>query len=68
MDSAIGAGMVCEAAKFHIQPDHRRKGIGSLLYQQAEQFAREAGYRESYLHTSVYLPGGFPFLAVLRLW
>ncbi|MDF2720613.1 MAG: GCN5-related N-acetyltransferase [Paenibacillus sp.] len=61
IESVIGTGMVCEVAKFYIHPDYRRKGVGSRLYRKAEQFAREAGYQESYLHTSIYLPGGYPF-------
>lgn len=61
MEAAIGTERVCEIAKFYIHPNHRRKGVGTQLYQKTEQFAWEAGYKESYLHTSIYLPGGFPF-------
>ncbi|SDC89933.1 Acetyltransferase (GNAT) family protein [Paenibacillus sp. UNCCL117] len=61
VESVIGAGLVCEAARFYIHPDYRRKGVGRQLFQKVEQFARRAGYGESYLHTSTYLPGGYPF-------
>jgi GNAT superfamily N-acetyltransferase len=37
------------------------KGIGSRLYAEAEQYAKAAGYCVSYLHTSLYLPGGYTF-------
>lgn len=61
MQPMPGSGPVCEIVKFYIHPDNRRSGVGSRLYTAAEQFAREAGYRESYLHTSLFLPGGYPF-------
>ncbi|MBW7474013.1 GNAT family N-acetyltransferase [Paenibacillus oenotherae] len=61
VEPALGSGPVCEIVKFYIHPDKRRKGIGARLYAQAERFAREAGYAESCLHTSLYLPGGYPF-------
>lgn len=61
VESAIGSGAVCEIVKFYIHPESRRMGVGTRLYTRAEQFAREAGYAESYLHTSTYLPGGYPF-------
>jgi GNAT superfamily N-acetyltransferase len=61
VEHAFGSGQVCEIVKFYIHPDCRRMGVGSRLYRKAEQFAREAGYEESYLHTSLYLPGGYPF-------
>lgn len=57
----LGDGPVCEVAKFYVHPASRRQGIGSRLYDLAEQFAREAGYCESYLHTSLFLPGGYGF-------
>jgi len=61
VEPTIGAGPVCEIVKFYIRPDRRRSGLGSRLYAEAERFAREAGYTESYLHTSLHLPGGYPF-------
>ncbi|WP_240420101.1 GNAT family N-acetyltransferase [Paenibacillus periandrae] len=57
----LGSGPVCEIVKCYIHPESRRMGIGGRLYKEAEQFAREVGYNESYLHTSLYLPGGYPF-------
>lgn len=61
MQPFLGDGPVCEVVKFYVHPARRRQGIGSRLYAAAEQFAREAGYRESYLHTSLFLPGGYDF-------
>jgi GNAT superfamily N-acetyltransferase len=61
VEPVIGKGPVCEIAKFYIHPDSRRKGLGSRIYGKLESFAREAGYRESYLHTSLFLPGGYLF-------
>lgn len=61
VESVIGTGPVCEVVKFYIHPEYRRKGIGRQLYLKAEQFARETGYQECYLHTSIYLPGGYSF-------
>lgn len=61
VDRVIGAGPVCEMSRFYMHPDYRRLGIGRCLYDQAEHFAKEAGYAESYLHTSLFLPGGYPF-------
>lgn len=61
VEPLLGAGPVCEIVKFYIHPDCRRQGIGRRLYEAAEQFAKETGYIESYLHTSLYLPGGYPF-------
>lgn len=61
VESSIGSGPVCEIVKFYMHPANRRMGVGSRLCAIAEQFAREAGYKESYLHTSLFLPGSFPF-------
>lgn len=52
---------ICEMVRFYIDDGYRRQGIGSRLYAQTEAFAKRAGYKQCYLHTSVYLPGGFPF-------
>ncbi|XID93830.1 GNAT family N-acetyltransferase [Paenibacillaceae bacterium WGS1546] len=57
----LGSGPICEIVKFYVHPAKRKSGIGSRMYAAAERFAREAGYRESYLHTSLFLPGGYPF-------
>lgn len=61
VEAALGSGPVCEIVKVYVRPDFRRQGVGGRLYRTAESFAREAGYAESYLHTSLYLPGGYPF-------
>jgi GNAT superfamily N-acetyltransferase len=57
----LGDGLICEIVKVYIRPEWRRTGLGSRLYAQAEKMAKEAGFMESYLHTSTYLPGGYPF-------
>lgn len=54
---------ICEMTRFYLDDRYRRRGIGGALYEKVEAFARQAGYQESYLHTSVYLPGGYPFWA-----
>lgn len=59
--SYLQGASVCEVVKCYIDPAWRRNGIGSRLYEAAESFIREAGYQESYLHTSLHLPGGYPF-------
>lgn len=51
----------CEMVRFYVDEHWRRKGIGGALYTQVEAFASQAGYKECYLHTSLHLPGGFPF-------
>ncbi|WP_281890484.1 GNAT family N-acetyltransferase [Paenibacillus sp. YYML68] len=61
MQGLLGAGPVCEMCRFYVDDSWRRRGVGAQLYAGAEAYARQAGYQESYLHTSVYLPGGFPF-------
>ncbi|MEK8131551.1 GNAT family N-acetyltransferase [Paenibacillus filicis] len=61
MDPAFGSEPVCEIVKCYVHPDYRRQGIGSHLYTAVEQGAREAGYAQGYLHTSLYLPGGYSF-------
>jgi GNAT superfamily N-acetyltransferase len=61
VEPTLGGGPICEIAKVYLRPECRRLGIGSRLYACVEQLAREAGYAEGYLHTSLYLPGGYPF-------
>lgn len=61
LEGLLPDGEVCEITKVYIGEDRRKQGIGSALYREAEAFARQAGYRVSYLHTSLFLPGGYPF-------
>ncbi|WP_248925862.1 GNAT family N-acetyltransferase [Paenibacillus hamazuiensis] len=61
MNEIFGSRAVCEVTKVYIDVHLRRQGVGSALYRTVESFARQAGYEMSYLHTSTYLPGGFPF-------
>ncbi|RSL32358.1 GNAT family N-acetyltransferase [Salibacterium salarium] len=52
----------CEITKCYLDKTYRRKGIGSLLFQEAVQFCqRNSGYTTLYLHTHKFLPGGVPF-------
>lgn len=50
-----------ELAKCYVDRKYRRRGIGSLLVKEAEQFCRGAGYKVIYLHTHMYLPGAYEF-------
>ncbi|SHJ71040.1 GNAT family N-acetyltransferase [Desulfofundulus thermosubterraneus] len=50
-----------ELAKCYVDRKYRRRGIGSLLVKEAEQFCRGAGYKVIYLYTHMYLPGGYEF-------
>lgn len=52
---------IAELGRSYIDQDLRRRGIGSLLYDQAEKFCRERNYQKIYLHTHRHLPGGFDF-------
>ncbi len=44
-----------------VDRNYRRKGIARLLVNEAENFARNAGYDRIYLHTHRYLESGLPF-------
>ncbi|PAB60131.1 GNAT family N-acetyltransferase [Anaeromicrobium sediminis] len=50
-----------ELGRCYINEDLRRKGIGSLLFDNIVQFCKESGYEKIYLHTHKHLPGGFDF-------
>lgn len=50
-----------ELAKCFVDKRYRRAGIGSLLFNEAEQFCKSSGYKMIYLHTHMYLPGAFEF-------
>lgn len=51
----------CEITKVYIRDTLRRQGIGAALYDAIENYIRAEGYESAYLHTSTYLPGGYPF-------
>ncbi|MCO5269317.1 MAG: GNAT family N-acetyltransferase [Brumimicrobium sp.] len=40
-----------ELVKIYLKPEFRGKGIGKLLYQKAEEFARKNGYSHLYLES-----------------
>ena len=44
-----------------VDEGYRRHGIARKLVSIIEEFARDAGYREIYLHTHRYLESGIPF-------
>jgi len=50
-----------ELVRFYIDEPYRRRGIGAALFAEAEHFAVANGYTLGVLHTSVYLPGAYPF-------
>lgn len=43
---------VCELKRFYVRADARGRGIGQVLYEHAEAFARAAGYRRIWLDSS----------------
>jgi GNAT superfamily N-acetyltransferase len=43
---------VCELKRLYLHPSVRAHGLGQLLYEHAEGFARAAGYREIWLDSS----------------
>ena len=57
----LAEGPTCELVRFYIDENYRRIGLGAALFAKSETFAKSIGYTQGYLHTSVYLPGGYPF-------
>lgn len=53
--------VTAELAKCFVDKRYRRTGIGSLLFNEAEQFCKRSGYKLIYLHTHMHLPGAFEF-------
>ena len=45
----------------YISKEYRAKGIGSMLYQKAEEYIREKGFEIIYLHISRNNPGALSF-------
>lgn len=52
---------VCELARCYIHVEKRRKGIGSVLFNDLIREAKKMGYDILYLHTHRSLPGGLSF-------
>ncbi|MEM1503744.1 GNAT family N-acetyltransferase [Domibacillus sp. 8LH] len=50
-----------EIVKCYMDPNYRRFGIGTALFEKATSFSYEAGYQMLYLHTHPFLPGAIPF-------
>ena len=63
----------CELKRLYLDPGWRGRGLGQALYEQAESFARAAGYRRIWLDSSrrfvkahrLYARNGFVLLAQL---
>ncbi|WP_100405209.1 GNAT family N-acetyltransferase [Bacillus solitudinis] len=51
----------CELIKCYVDKQLRQKGVGSLLFESAVQFCKQANYTTMYLHTHRFLPGGLTF-------
>lgn len=50
-----------EVVKCYIDPQERRLGIGTMLFNRAKEFCKGAGYDMLYLHTHPFLPGATSF-------
>ncbi|WP_187296259.1 GNAT family N-acetyltransferase [Tepidibacter mesophilus] len=50
-----------ELGRCYIKENLRRKGIGSLLFNEIVKFCKNSEYEIIYLHTHKHLPGGFDF-------
>ncbi|NPV28105.1 MAG: GNAT family N-acetyltransferase [Firmicutes bacterium] len=61
LDGFYDLKATAELSRCYVDRKYRRRGIGSLLVKEAEQFSRGAGYKVIYLHTHMYLPGAFEF-------
>lgn len=61
LEPFIGQKTATEIVKCYVDPDCRREGIGTALFQTAAAQAAAAGYETLYLHTHPFLPGGIPF-------
>ncbi|GJM74970.1 N-acetyltransferase [Paenibacillus macerans] len=52
---------VAEIVRCFVGPATRRRGVGSLLFREAANFAKDAGYSMLYLHTHHFLNGAVAF-------
>ena len=52
---------IAEVSRCYVDARYRRQGIGGMLFDHAQRFAKECGYETLYLHTHYFLPGGFYF-------
>ncbi|WP_050183399.1 GNAT family N-acetyltransferase [Domibacillus robiginosus] len=50
-----------EVVKCYINPNRRRLGLGTALFQEAARLSIKAGYRTLYLHTHPFLSEALPF-------
>lgn len=50
-----------ELVRCYVDPNVRRHGVGTRLYQAVLQSIQVAGYEKIYLHTHPFLPGGVHF-------
>ncbi|WP_329610988.1 GNAT family N-acetyltransferase [Pseudomonas sp. KNUC1026] len=47
--------------RLYVQPNLRRAGLGSALFERLQQHAEAGGVRQLYLHTHPFLPGAVGF-------
>ncbi|MDM1292779.1 GNAT family N-acetyltransferase [Sphingobacterium sp. N143] len=50
-----------EVARLFVDPDYRRSGLGTALFNQLTQVAREKNVERLYLHTHPFLEGAYEF-------
>lgn len=50
-----------EVARLFVEPDFRRYGLASQLFQTLQQYAQERGVERLYLHTHPFLIGAYEF-------
>lgn len=52
---------IAEVSRCYVEKEYRRKGVGTKLFENATNFAKEQNYKKLYLHTHYFLSGGFDF-------
>ncbi|GKT59641.1 acetyltransferase [Colletotrichum tofieldiae] len=52
---------VVEVVRLYVDPDWRRGGLASKMFAALVQIAKEAGFKQLYLHTHPFLPGAIKF-------
>ncbi|MCJ7842511.1 GNAT family N-acetyltransferase [Lederbergia sp. NSJ-179] len=61
LQTFYGDWSTAEIVKCYVDPQARRLGIGTRLFQEALQFCCDVGYQKLYLHTHLFLPGALSF-------
>ncbi|WP_051960022.1 GNAT family N-acetyltransferase [Sphingobacterium sp. ML3W] len=57
----IDVQQTVEVARLFVDPDYRRTGLGSLLFEQLMQIAKQKQIERLYLHTHPFLTGAYEF-------